>query len=78
MLLLVGYSRHDYGDYGAGSQGNGCYKAHRGDNLTSRQGVETSRKGAGLRLMQTLRIVKHLKLFFFKLKEKNKITFRTY
>lgn len=35
VVVIGGFSRHDYGDYGAGSQGNGCYKAHRGHNLTS-------------------------------------------
>lgn len=29
LLLLVGYSRQDYGDYGAAAPGNGCYKALR-------------------------------------------------
>lgn len=33
LLLLVGYSRQDYGDYSAAARGNGCYKARRVNEL---------------------------------------------
>lgn len=39
LLLLVGYSRQDYGDYGAAAQGNGCYKARRATELTLKEGA---------------------------------------
>lgn len=37
LLLLVGYSRQDYGDYGAAAQGNGCYKARRATELDAEE-----------------------------------------
>lgn len=56
----MGYSRHDYGDYGAGLQGNGCYKsASRSQSrfcveeeelyrITAKQKEGDVTKGAGL------------------------------
>ncbi len=41
LLLLVGYSRQDYGDYSAAAPGNGCYKCSaRNRTLRCVQGAE--------------------------------------